>query len=36
MENVLQIDWFTEFDFYLFGEGKHYRIYEKLGAHSIE
>jgi 1,4-alpha-glucan branching enzyme len=36
MEKVLQIDWFTEFDFYLFGEGKHYRIYEKLGAHSIE
>jgi 1,4-alpha-glucan branching enzyme len=24
----------TDFDLYLFGEGKHERIYEKLGAHS--
>ena len=24
---------FTDFDLYLFGEGKHERIYEKLGAH---
>ena len=23
----------TEFDLYLFGQGKHHRIYEKLGAH---
>ncbi|MBE0645047.1 MAG: 1,4-alpha-glucan branching protein GlgB [Bacteroidetes bacterium] len=23
----------TEFDLYLFGEGNHYRVYEKLGAH---
>jgi 1,4-alpha-glucan branching enzyme len=23
----------TDFDLYLFGEGNHYRIYEKLGAH---
>lgn len=36
MENVQSIDWFTEFDFYLFGEGKHYRIYEKLGAKPTE
>jgi 1,4-alpha-glucan branching enzyme len=27
---------FSEFDCHLFGEGKHYRIYEKLGAHLIE
>jgi 1,4-alpha-glucan branching enzyme len=25
----------TDFDFYLFGEGKHYQIHEKLGAHPI-
>ncbi|WP_422661900.1 1,4-alpha-glucan branching protein GlgB [Pannus brasiliensis] len=36
MENIQSIDRFTEFDFYLFGEGKHYRIYEKLGARPIE
>jgi 1,4-alpha-glucan branching enzyme len=23
----------TDFDLYLFGEGKHERIYDKLGAH---
>jgi 1,4-alpha-glucan branching enzyme len=26
----------TEFDLYLFGEGKHYELYDKLGAHIIE
>ena len=26
----------TEFDLYLFGEGNHYRLYDKLGAHLIE
>src|SRR5207248_9690523 len=26
----------SEFDLYLFGEGKHYELYEKLGAHVIE
>ena len=26
----------TDFDLYLFGEGKHERIYEKLGAHPVE
>ncbi len=26
----------TDFDLYLFGEGKHLRIYEKLGAHITE
>jgi 1,4-alpha-glucan branching enzyme len=25
----------TDFDFYLFGEGKHYQIHEKLGAHPL-
>jgi 1,4-alpha-glucan branching enzyme len=27
---------FSEFDLYLFGQGKHYRIYEKMGAHLRE
>lgn len=27
---------FTEHDVYLFKEGKHYRLYEKFGAHSVE
>ena len=26
----------TPEDFYLFNEGSHYRIYDKLGAHQIE
>src|SRR5579863_5669514 len=24
---------FSDFDLYLFGQGKHYRVYEKMGAH---
>ncbi len=36
MTAVKQIDWFTDFDFHLFGEGKHHTIYEKLGAHLTE
>lgn len=36
MTEVKQTDWLTDFDFYLFGEGTHYRIYEKLGAHLTE
>ena len=36
MTKVQQMDWLTDFDFYLFGEGKHYRIYDKLGAHLSE
>jgi 1,4-alpha-glucan branching enzyme len=24
---------FSDFDLYLFGQGKHYRLYEKMGAH---
>ncbi|MCX8532267.1 1,4-alpha-glucan branching protein GlgB [Chryseobacterium luquanense] len=27
---------FTEHDVYLFKEGKHYKLYEKFGAHSVE
>ena len=27
---------FTEHDIYLFREGKHYRLYEKFGSHSLE
>ncbi len=27
---------FSDFDLYLFGQGKHYRIYEKMGAHVRE
>lgn len=26
----------TEYDMYLFGEGTHYDIYEKMGAHVAE
>ena len=26
----------TQNDLYLFNEGSHYRIYDKLGAHAIE
>lgn len=32
-------EWFTlitEFDIFLFKQGKHYRLYEKLGAHLVE
>ena len=25
---------FSDYDLYLFGQGKHYRLYEKMGAHS--
>ena len=27
---------FTEFDIYLFASGKHFKLYEKLGAHVVE
>ncbi len=27
--------WLSDFDLYLFGEGRHERIYEKLGAHPL-
>ena len=36
MTAVKQADWLTDFDLYLFGEGKHYQIYEKLGSHLTE
>src|SRR5277367_6391814 len=26
----------TDYDLYLFGEGNHFRLYDKLGAHLIE
>jgi 1,4-alpha-glucan branching enzyme len=32
----LQTPWLTDYDLYLFGEGTHYRAYEKLGAHCGE
>ena len=35
-QEVQDSEWFSDFDFYLFGEGKHDRIYEKLGAHLTE
>ena len=28
--------YFTEYDMYLFGQGTHYDIYRKLGAHPAE
>jgi 1,4-alpha-glucan branching enzyme len=31
-----QTGWLSDFDLYLFGEGKHHRLYEKLGAHPTE
>ncbi len=31
-QEILSI--FSEFDLYLFGQGKNYRIYEKMGAHA--
>ena len=36
MANVTAHSLFTEQDVYLFREGKHYKLYEKFGAHSIE
>ncbi|ACK72728.1 1,4-alpha-glucan branching enzyme [Gloeothece citriformis PCC 7424] len=33
---LIQYSLFSDLDFYLFGEGKHYQIYEKLGAHPVE
>ncbi|AYO58850.1 glycogen-branching enzyme [Chryseobacterium sp. 6424] len=36
MERVLPHSLFTDADIYLFREGKHYRLYEKFGAHTIE
>ena len=36
MTETKQQEWFSEVELYLFGEGKHYRIYEQLGAHATE
>ncbi len=36
MSNVLPHSLFTDFDINLFKSGKHYRLYEKLGAYLIE
>ncbi len=36
MSNVITHSLFTDFDIHLFRQGKHYRIYEKLGSHIIE
>jgi 1,4-alpha-glucan branching enzyme len=38
MQNTqpVQTTWLSDFDLYLFGEGTHHRIYEKLGAHPVE
>lgn len=36
MDKVLPFSLFTDHDVYLFREGKHFRLYEKFGAHTIE
>ncbi|MEM9685613.1 MAG: 1,4-alpha-glucan branching protein GlgB [Bacteroidota bacterium] len=36
MSNVIPHSLFTDFDINLFKAGKHYRLYEKLGAHIVE
>src|ERR1700733_1948193 len=36
MTKATQTCWLTDYDLYLFGEGTHHRIYEKLGAHAGE
>lgn len=33
---MIKLDFLTEYDVHLFGEGSHYRLYDKLGAHLIE
>jgi len=36
MNSVKTYTLFTDHDIYLFKEGKHYRLYDKFGAHSVE
>lgn len=36
MKNTLPHSLFSDLDIHLFREGKHYRIYEKLGSHLLE
>lgn len=33
MNKKIGMGFFGELDLYLFGEGRHYRLYEKMGAH---
>lgn len=33
---VKEFSLFTEFDIYLFKQGKHYKLFEKFGAHEVE
>ncbi|WP_262147951.1 1,4-alpha-glucan branching protein GlgB [Chryseobacterium foetidum] len=35
MKSVQNYSLFTEHDIYLFKEGKHYKLYDKFGAHSV-
>ncbi len=36
MQNVRPYSLFTDHDIYLFREGKHYKLYDKFGSHSVE
>ena len=36
LQNIQAHSLFTDHDIYLFREGKHFRLYEKFGSHSIE
>ncbi len=36
MNNTISYSLFTDFDVHLFREGKHYRMFEKLGSHIIQ
>lgn len=36
MNSVKTYTLFTDHDIYLFKEGKHYKLYDKFGAHSVE
>ena len=36
MSNLISHSLFTDFDINLFKSGKHYRLYEKLGSHTLE
>ncbi len=36
MANVVHHTLFTDFDIHLFRQGKHFRLYEKLGSHLVE
>src|SRR5713226_8065534 len=36
MDPVIEHELLTPYDIYLFKEGKHFRLYEKLGSHLIQ